>query len=228
MSEPAPSDSALIATQIVLCVLTINQGRLAVLATRNNAANAWGLPGGPAVGDVSCDDAAEELLRLHEPQRHTTFLEQLRTYGPWSVPGDAPVLSVAYVALVAEFHAKSQPGWARVFALDDLAGSGFLPVEQEHILADGVERVRAKFEYTTAATSLVVEPFTIPELRRVYESVWGVALHPANFRRKVLTTSGFVERVVSVDSDRGPELYRRGTALLLHPAMLRPNETPAG
>jgi 8-oxo-dGTP diphosphatase len=115
----------------------------------------------------------------------------------------------------------SQVEQARVLAFD-----------HDAILVDAIERVRAKFEYTTVATSLVTEPFTVPELRRVYESVWGVSLHPANFRRKVLTTPGFVVSSVpgSVDGvdgseRRGPDLFRRGTAALLHPAMLRPAPT---
>ena len=214
--------------EISLCVLTINQGRLAVLASRNTASNTWAFPGCALTRAQTCDALAEQLLLSHEAQRETTFLEQLRTYGPFATRAGPSVLSLAYVALVADLHAKSHTATTRVFALDDLAGSGFLAEDQERILADGVERVRAKLEYTTAATSLVVEPFTIPELRRVYESVWGVALHPANFRRKVLTTPGFVERVSNAENERGPELYRRGTASLLHPAMLRPAETTPG
>lgn len=222
MTHPLP-----VSIEISLCVLTINQGRLAVLASRNTESNVWAFPGCPLAGLESCDDVAELLLLSHKPQRETTFLEQLRTYGPRAGRDGAGLLSVAYVALVADLHSRSQSSTTRVFALDDLAGSGFLADEQERILADGVERVRSKLEYTTAATSLVTEPFTIPELRRVYESVWGVALHPANFRRKVLTTPGFVERITNAENERGPELYRRGTAQLLHPAMLRPTETTA-
>jgi 8-oxo-dGTP diphosphatase len=220
MTDPAP-----ISIEIVLCVLTINQGRLAVLASRNTESTVWALPGCSLAGATACDEVAEQLLASYKPQRETTFLEQLRTYGPRLVDNSRTSLWIAYVALVADLHARSQSATTRVFALDDLAGSGFLADEQERVLADGVERVRSKLEYTTAALSLVTEPFTIPELRRVYESVWGVSLHPANFRRKVLTTSGFVERTTSADGERGPELYRRGSALLLHPAMLRPVES---
>src|SRR5262249_40094609 len=45
-------------------------------------------------------------------------------------------------------------------------------------------------EYTSLATMFLDEPFTVADLRRIYESVWGVELHPANFRRKVLATPG--------------------------------------
>src|SRR5690606_8248061 len=90
-------------------------------------------------------------------------------------------------------------------------------------IRDAVERARAKLEYTSLATSLLPEPFTIGDLRRVYEAVWGMPLHPANFRRKVLATPGFVVRTGERDSTgRGwTELYRRGTTATLHPALLR-------
>jgi 8-oxo-dGTP diphosphatase len=131
----------------------------------------------------------------------------------------APVNSPGLKAEVTPPPSEGEP--ARVLAFD-----------HDAILVDAIERVRAKFEYTTVATSLVTEPFTVPELRRVYESVWGVSLHPANFRRKVLATPGFVVSsalgpVDGADGSerRGPDLFRRGTAALLHPAMLRPAPT---
>jgi 8-oxo-dGTP diphosphatase len=112
----------------------------------------------------------------------------------------------------------------RVFAVDDLLAEPETFVDAP-VLVDAVERVRAKLEYTTIATSLLPEPFTIPELRRVYEAVWGVALHPANFRRKVLATEGFVVPAPHAQSEEihpgGPDLFRPGVAALLHPAMLR-------
>ena len=36
--------------------------------------------------------------------------------------------------------------------------------------------------------------FTVSELRHVYEAVWGVALDPRNFHRKVTSTAGFLTR----------------------------------
>lgn len=134
---------------------------------------------------------------------------------------NSPDLATSPDSAVGEVGQSSRGETFRVLAFD-----------HDVILVDAIERVRAKFEYTTVATSLVTEPFTIPELRRVYESVWGVSLHPANFRRKVLATPGFVVSsavgpVDGVDGSerRGPDLFRRGTAALLHPAMLRPAPT---
>ncbi len=207
-------------------ILTVRQGRLGVLVERVSsgvAGGAWRLPRA-YLGIGELDDVAARLLQSAAgvaKARDAVFVEQLRTYGVVS-PHEEGAITVAYVALVEE--SSLAPSSGRVFALDDLHETGVLADGQSRLLDDAVERVRAKFEYTTVATTLVTEPFTIPELRRVYESVWSVALHSANFRRKVLATPGFV---VPDDADvgdrRGPDLFHRGTAALLHPAMLRPS-----
>ena len=91
-----------------------------------------------------------------------------------------------------------------------------------------MERARSKLEYTPLATAFVREPFTISELREVYETVWGEKLHAGNFHRKVLSVPGFVESTGGHTETGGPrggpraKLYRRGDATLLHPALLRP------
>lgn len=212
-----------------VAILTVRQGRLGVLVERANAGGptgGWRLPR-IGVGSGELDDIAAKLLHSAAgvaKARDAVFVEQLRTYATNRSAG-AGSLSVAYVALVAE--SSLVPSGGRVFAIDDLHETGVLAEGQNRILDDAVERVRAKFEYTTVATTLVTEPFTIPELRRVYESVWSVTLHSANFRRKVLATPGFVIPDEETTDRRGPDLFRRGTAALLHPAMLRPSDHEA-
>ncbi len=85
-------------------------------------------------------------------------------------------------------------------------------------------RRRQGLEYTSLATGFVEEAFTIGDLRRVCEAVWSVPLHPANSRRKVLSTPGFV---VPTGDDRPTgrgraDLFRRAGITQLHPPMLRP------
>lgn len=49
------------------------------------------------------------------------------------------------------------------------------------VLAVGVERARAKLEYSPLATAFCEEQLTVASLRKVYEAVWGVPLDPRNF-----------------------------------------------
>ena len=255
MSETAESN-----VEVALAALTVHHGRLGILARRTAqpVGVAWMLPA-RLLTDSDLDFEATDLLKasisstgLGRPIGTPSFLEQLRSYAYVAnqlgtdlltanhVRGKhqrlSPTVRVAYVALVAELGRgaglKAGASTARVFDIDDLLGTGVVSPGDEMIITHAVERVRSKFEYTTVATSLVTDPFTIPELRRIYESVWGVSLHPANFRRKVLATPGFVTPFCASnneelrDADKGPvlkgtDLFSRGTAALLHPAMLR-------
>ena len=69
-------------------------------------------------------------------------------------------------------------------------------------------------------------PFTLGELQHVYEATWGRDLERANFRRKVLTTAGFVQSTGRRRIGRGggaPAIvYRAGTRSLLVPPLTRP------
>ncbi|NUS15161.1 MAG: NUDIX hydrolase [Streptomyces sp.] len=111
----------------------------------------------------------------------------------------------------------------------DPADAAGLAFDHGAILADGLERARAKIEYTPLATAFLGETFTVSELRAVYETVWGAPLHAGNFHRKVLSVPGFVEptgeTAARSGSRGGPraKLYRAGGARLLHPALLRPD-----
>lgn len=241
------------AVTVDLAVLTIRAGALSVLLVQRAGhpyQGYWALPGGFVRDDESADAAARrELAEEAGPATHDGHLEQLRTY---SDPGRDPrmrVVSIAYVALAPDLpdpRAGGDAAAARWWPVEDLAltegvgaspasgepaagGGDSVPLAFDHarILADALERVRSKLEYTTLAASFVREPFTLADLRRVYAAVWGHAPDIANFRRKVLATPGFVtqaDRSPAAAGEAGgrpPLLYRRGTATLLHPPMLR-------
>ena len=96
--------------------------------------------------------------------------------------------------------------------------------DHKRILADAVERTRAKLEYTNFATAFLDEEFTIAQLRDVYEVVWGHALDAGNFHRKVTRTEAFVEptgRRRNVGRGRPAELFRAGPEESLNPPLTR-------
>jgi 8-oxo-dGTP diphosphatase len=211
----------------------------------------WALPGGfVRIGDHGEDlheAAARELLEetglsAGPVEKERVHLEQLRTYGK---PGRDPrmrVFTVVYLAFAPELPDPvagtdaADAAWVPVTSLG-LTDDGEqrpgttrrLAFDHARILFDGLERARSKLEYTPLATAFCAAEFTIPELRAVYEAVWGEELHAGNFHRKVLSVPGFVESTGET-TDRGgrrggpkPRLYRAGDAHLLHPALLRPS-----
>ncbi|MER7460360.1 NUDIX domain-containing protein [Micromonospora sp. NPDC126480] len=219
------------AVTVDLVVLTVRAGDLSVLLVRRGIPpyeGCWALPGGFVGIDEDLPDAAVRELTeetgLAEPAGH---LEQLGTYGKPHRDPRGRVVTVAWLALL--------PDLAAPVAGTDAASADWLPVDRltpgqlafDHgrILADGVERARAKLEYTPLAATFCPPEFTVAQLRDVYETVWGSHLDPRNFHRKVTGTPGFVEPVGrSTEGERGrpAQLFRRGSATLLHPPMLRP------
>ncbi|MDL4771307.1 NUDIX hydrolase [Actinomadura xylanilytica] len=248
-----PRDYDPVSVTVDVVALTIRDGGLHVLLVRRGAApfaGMWALPGGFVRGVRDAEDLPDAAVReLAEETGLSTeggaldrvHLEQLGTYG---APGRDPrmrVVSVAYLAFAPELPDPeaggdaADAGWVPVGALGLTEAGGQLPgttrrlaFDHARVLSDGLERARAKLEYTPLATAFCDGTFTIPELRAVYEAVWGEELHAGNFHRKVLSVPGFVESTGDT-ADRGgrrggprPRLYRTGDARLLHPALLRP------
>ncbi len=221
------------AVTVDLVVLTVRGDDLMVLVVLRDAApyrGRWALPGGFVQDDEDLLDAAERELREETGVESVrAHLEQLATYG---TPGRDPrgrAVTVAHLALVPGLEgatAGSDAAEARwTPATELLAGTPRLAFDHRRILGDGVERARAKLEYSPLGIGFCAEEFTIAELRRVYEAVWDTPLDPRNFHRKVTGTPGFVVetgRTTTRDGGRPAQLYRRGRATLLHPAMLRP------
>jgi 8-oxo-dGTP diphosphatase len=229
---PAPVSSCAVAVDVAL--LTIRDGRLRLLLVEPDTpqlAGQWALPGRRVRDDEGLDDTAHRALRelagIRAPDAH---LEQLRTYGDPSRDPRGRVVSVGYLALTPTTDDPPADKPARLFDVAHLgsASGPRLAYDHDRIVPDALERARSKLEYTALATAFVAEPFTLAELRHVYEAVWGVELDAANFRRKVVTTAGFVVAAEGMakpgpGGGRPAQLYRRGTASRLHPAMLRPD-----
>jgi 8-oxo-dGTP diphosphatase len=181
------------------------------------------LPGGFIRLDEDLPAAAARVLAeragLPSAQVH---LEQLQTYGYPDRDPTRRAVSVAYLALAPDLPAPDTPqmSWQPVRALTQMA------FDHERILTDGVERARSKLEYTSLGAAFCRDEFTVAELRRVYEIVWGVPLDPRNFHRKVTGARNFLVETGEVTASGGgrpAQLYRRGSAVLLHPPMLRPS-----
>jgi 8-oxo-dGTP diphosphatase len=218
------------AVTVDLVLFTIRDDDLCVLAVRRGAPphrGRWALPGGFVHEHEDLVDAARRELAeetgLHELPVH---LEQLATYGSPRRDPRGRVVSVAYLGLAAglpEPAAGTDASDARWMPMAELV-EGRLAFDHDRILADGLERARAKFEYSPLATAFCPKEFTVGELRRVYETVWGVELDPRNFHRKVTGTPGFLVstgRRTTRQGGRPALLYRRGTTELLNPPISR-------
>lgn len=216
-------------------ILTLRASELHVLLVERGVEpfqGASALPGGflNNVGEDIRVAAHRELYEEAHLDAACLHLEQLAVYGsPDRDPRDR-IVSVAYLAIA--------PGLPEPVAGTDAAGASWRPVDEvlsgrlvlafDHgqILMDGVERARAKLEYSALATAFCRETFTISELQAVYEAVWGVGLDQRNFYRKVQAVPGFIVPAAAgrrTTKGRPARLFRAGPRSVLHPPLVRPD-----
>lgn len=215
-----------------LVVLSVREGELHVLLVRRGEPpfkNQLALPGGFVHIDEDLEDAAyRELAEEAGVGRGDVILEQLATYGAPHRDPRSRVVSVAWLALGSDLPEPT--------AGSDAADAVWMPVahvartasglafDHDTILADGVERARAKLEYTGYAAALCGDAVTIADLHAVYEAVWGVTLDRANFHRKVTGVSGFLTPTTALrEGGRGrpARVYRANALAVLSPPILR-------
>lgn len=219
-----------------LVILTVREGRLQVLLIRRGIPpyeGRWALPGGFVRPGEDLEAAAlRELAEETGLATERIHLEQVATYGAPDRDPRGRVVSVAYLALVPDLPSPvagsdaAAANWINVTELLSAEDGGLgLAFDHRRILADAVERARAKLEYSPLATAFCPREFTISELRGIYEAVWGTPLDPRNFHRKVTKTPHFVTPTggtTTRDGGRPAQLFHRGTATTLHPPMPRP------
>jgi 8-oxo-dGTP diphosphatase len=224
-----------------IALFTIRSGEMSLLLVRRGEhpdKGKWALPGGfvrlgngeYGEGEELDDAAYRELAEETGLEVFPGYLEQLKTYGsPWR-DRRGRVFTTAYVGMMPDLpmpHGGGDAADSHFFAVADLGGVDGPQLAFDHleIAQDALERVRGKIEYQgRLAASFLAQPFTIPELRRVYEAVWGSPVHRGDFRRKVLSASDFLVPTGDVDTGTGgppADLYRLGANTQLHPPMLR-------
>lgn len=178
----------------------------------------WALPGGFV--DVLLDDdlRACALRKLREKTAvESPYLEQLGSWGGrlrdprgWSV-------TQVYFALLPWTSLQPLKGAnaadVRWFPVDETGvthADDNLAFDHGLILAAAVERLRSKVEYTSLPAFLLTEPFTLPQLQRVYEIVLGREVDKSAFRTRALAAPNFLDEVgpQATGAPRSPMGYR--------------------
>jgi 8-oxo-dGTP diphosphatase len=145
----------------------------------------WAFPGGLVrVGEL-LDDAARRELSA-STGLDSAYLEQLFTFGDPSRDPRAHVVSVAYMALVADPSRVNAPRgkylggkWYEVSRLAPLAYDHSLMAEY------ALRRLKSKLEYSNIAYALLPREFTFAQLEELYAKILGRPIDRRNFRRRI-------------------------------------------
>jgi len=208
------------AVTVDLVVLTIRHGQLCVLVVKRGQEphqDHWALPGaplrrGPSRRPEKLAAAAARELREQTALglKGAPYFEQLGAYRDLGRDPRGECVAVAYLLVAA--------GAAKVHAGGTALALGWLPVEKvlrgaalafDHgrIVEDGVEKVRDLVQYTALALAFCGPRFSIANVRRAYEIIWGRAdddfLDAGNFHKRVLGMPTLLREAASQERQIG-------------------------
>ena len=164
----------------------------------------WAIPGGfLEAGKESIDETAARELKT-ETNIDNVYLKQLYTFGDLGRDPRTTVISVAYTALVPKHMLDIKAGddakEAKLFAIrydvngiiftneDTVITENDLAFDHAEIIKMAITRLRNRIDYEDDAFNLLKnkEEFTIPELKRIHETIKNRTLDLPNFRKTFL------------------------------------------
>jgi 8-oxo-dGTP diphosphatase len=184
-------------TTVDLVIFTALEDALQVLLTKRPDGeddpfpNQWALPGGYVDVNTDKDLLACARRKLKEKTGVLSpYLEQLGSWGSatrdprgWSATHVYFALMPARDVNLVKGGNAADVAW---FTVPEDLRQMHLAFDHDSILESAVERLRSKVEYTSLPAFLLAEPFTLPQLQRVYEVVLGRPLDKSSFRTRML------------------------------------------
>ena len=181
-------------TTVDVVIFTVADGALRVLLSRRPPDPNEPYPATPCLPGGYIDIARDATLydcALRKLREKTGFaapyLEQLGSWGSATRDPRGWTATHVYFALVPP------PPDAAAWPQADAACAQPLAFDHNDILRTALARLRSKVEYTSLPAFLLVEPFTLPQLQRVYEIILGRALDKSAFRKRTLDAGLLVE-----------------------------------
>ncbi|MCS4293242.1 8-oxo-dGTP diphosphatase [Comamonas sp. BIGb0152] len=184
-------------TTVDVVIFSVVEGALKVLLVQRPAEGTepfpglWALPGGfvDVAQDIDLQACANRKLR-EKTNVASPYLEQLGSWGGhdrdprgWSATHVYFALIAAQRLTLAKGANAADVAW---FEVDTLCAQPHLAFDHSEILRAAVERLRGKVEYTSLPAFLLPEPFTLPQLQQVYETVLGRPVDKSGFRTRML------------------------------------------
>ncbi len=146
----------------------------------------WAIPGGFLLAGESLEQAVERELK-EETGIKVNYLEQLYTYGNPDRDPRSHIVTVAYYGLIRrskfELYASTDAEDAQWFNINKLPKLAF---DHQTIFDDALARLRGKIAYEPIGFELLDEQFPLPDLHRLYETLYGQKIDRRNFSKKIL------------------------------------------
>jgi ADP-ribose pyrophosphatase YjhB (NUDIX family) len=171
--------------------------------------NEWSLIGTFVHLDESIDDAAQRVLN-QTTGLSNIYMEQTKAYGEINRDPGFRCVSIGQYALIRlDDHDKQlvEKYGAKWFALEDLPP---LILDHQKMIKDALEILMDKAQKQPLGFELLPKKFTIPQLQRLYESIYRKSIDSRNFRKKILSLNILIklEEKDKSGSKKGAFLYK--------------------
>jgi 8-oxo-dGTP diphosphatase len=169
----------------------------------------WSLMGGFLKEDETTEEAARRVLNTLTGLKNV-YMEQLDVFSEVGRDPGERTISVAYFALIStEDHDKNlikkySASWV------DLSKRPDLIFDHDEMVERAINRLRYKASFKPIGFELLPEKFTMRQLQKLHEEIFGQELDKRNFSKK-MHSYGFLERLDEKDrssSRKGSYLYR--------------------
>jgi len=146
----------------------------------------WSLMGGFVGEDESAEEAACRVLR-QITGLDNIFLEQVEAFSKPGRESIARVVSIVFYALVRiHLHDKEllKAQGAEWYPLSQLPELVF---DHREMVEKALLKLQQKAGYSLAGSEMLSERFTLMQLRKLYQAIYGREFDPGNFRKKILS-----------------------------------------
>jgi ADP-ribose pyrophosphatase YjhB (NUDIX family) len=203
-------DRLLIALDCI--IFGFSEDRLHLLLVRRDfepQSGEWSLMGGFLRKEESLNSAANRVL-LELTGLSDVYLEQFHIFGEVDRDPVARTLSVGYFALVNQEEASRE--------LSDKYSAHWVPLDEvpeliydhNEMVKRALRSLRYRATHEPVGFELLPKKFTLTQLQRLYEAIFGQAIDAGNFRRR-LKKMDYIDRLPDKDfsdSKRGAWYYR--------------------
>ena len=169
----------------------------------------WALPGIFLEPDESVEECTQRIMSKFTGLKNV-FFEQFHVFSDPNRDPGARIVTVGFYALikadekVKEIVNRHNAYWHKVNRIPKLM------VDHNQIVTKALESLQQKIKQQPVGFELLPQKFTIPQLQKLYEAIYGKALDKRNFRKKVLSM-GILEMLDEKDkesSKKGAFLYK--------------------
>lgn len=210
MNSYINTEKILVATDCIIFGFDGQSIRLLLFKRRINPfAGKWSLIGSFVQPQENTEDAALRVLE-ESTGLQNVFMEELGVFGTTNRDPGARVISLGYYALIRideQNQTLLEDNQAQWFDFEEMPE---LILDHNQMVAAALEKLRRKARYRPVGFELLPEKFTLPKLRRFYESIYGRELDRRNFRKKILSMNILekLEEKDKTESRKGAYFYR--------------------